>query len=540
MNNKVLWVVGLTGFVLPCVVAAIIFLPRAGEASGGETSGTDDEIVKEVVPEVKTITPMQNLSTKLEVQEPADVEAFFRSDLAAQVAGMVKYMPKAIGARVTKGEILAEIDAPDRVQEVAEKVSVIEQRRMELEGAKAKARIQEAAVKVAEERIKHRQAQVVVADHERDLAKDIWDRYIGLTRDGVVTENVVVEKRKAYMVADAGTVSARVAVQQAKAELTEEEEKLAAAHADIKLKETLVRVARKDRDRAQALLDYTRITAPFDGEIIHRYVDPGDFVQNSATGQAKPILSVVRTDIMTVVMKIPDTYASYVTQNTEAIIRLPGRLIRAKVTRKSNSIHEKDRTMRIEVDLYNGSRAEYEQFLRDRWGATLAGLASPRGLEGLNLLAAGRSVWVDMFKDADDPLPVFPEDAAGRIPRRRPRLLPRMYGTMKLLLNNFQDAFLIPSRAIFSRGGKRYIVLVENGKAIRKPVRVQVDDGRLAKVTILLRKSTDAGDVDIPVELAGTESVVIDHQSELSDGQAVKPKTIEKWPEELKLLKHDF
>jgi hypothetical protein len=291
--------------------------------------------------------------------------------------------------------------------------------------------------------------------------------------------------------------------------------------------------------------------------IIKRNVDPGDFVQNSATGQVRPILSVVRTDIMTVVMKLPDTYAPFVTDGTDAIIRLPSRLIKAKVTRFSRSIHPQDRTMRIEIDLYNGSWAEYQQFLRDRWGAYLAGLGTPQGLGAVNLQAAGRGVWTDSMKGSADPLPVFPQDAAGRVPRRFPRLLPRMYGSITLRLKNFQDAYLIPSQAIFSRGGKRYILVVENGKAYRKAVRTQADDGHLAKVTIMARKNTEAGEVDIPVELTGKEEIVIPsadgkranktagsdgqtikaNPAEVSDGQAVKTHPVKKWPEKLGLLK---
>jgi multidrug efflux pump subunit AcrA (membrane-fusion protein) len=536
LNPKVIWG-ALAGGLALFVLALLAFAPHPSEANSGESTGPDDEAVLDAIPEIQTVRPRQNLPTYIQVQEPADVEAFFRADLAALVAGTIKYMPKAIGDTVKKGETLVEVDAPDRVQDVLEKEAIVEQYRLELEVARKKAKRAAAAVLVAEEQVKQKQADQIVADAEKDWRKDIWDRYIGLGREKVVTEDVVEEKRKAYRVADAGTVSARVAVQKAFQELSEERAKAEEADADIKLKESRIAVAKRDLDRARALLGYATITAPFDGMIIRRNADPGDFVQNAATARTEPILSVVRTDIMTVVMKLPDTYAPYVTRDTDVVIQLPGRLIRAKVTRYSHSIHAQDRTMRIEVDLFNGTREEYQRFLRERWGACVVPLAAKDALGAPALLAASRNVWTGSMKGSNDPLPVFPE-----VPLVNPRgqlasLLPRMYGHMRLLLRDIQDAYLIPAQAVFSLGGKTYILLVEKGKARRQPVKVEMSDGKLAKVTVLTRRVTDDGEIEVAEGLTGKEDIVLSGQIEISDGQAVNATRISDWPTRLKLLR---
>jgi multidrug resistance efflux pump len=531
---KIIW-----GSVLVVALglAALIFLvfaPRSSEANDTEPGGPDEEEVLDAVPELTTIRPMNNLPTYIQVQEPADVEPFFRADLAALVAGTVKYMPKAIGDRVKKGELLVEIEAPDRAQDVLEKESTVEQRQVELEVARKKARRAVAAVDVAKEQINQKKADQIVALAERDWRKDVWDRYIGLGREEVVTDDVVEEKKKAYRVAEAGTVSADVAVQKAKDELEEEKAKSEEALADIKLKESRIRVARNDLARAQALLDYAKITAPFDGMIIRRNVDPGDFVQNAATARTEPILSVVRTDIVTVVMKLPDTYAPYVTPDTDAVIQLPGRLIRAKVTRYSPSIHAQDRTMRIEVDLYNGTYQEYRRFLASRWGATVAPLTGTSALDLPALLAASRNVTTNNTKGSNDPLPVFPEDAVGR---RAPPLLSRMYGHMRLMLRDIQDAYLIPDKAVFSLGGKTYILVVDKGRARRLPVKVEMRDGKLAKIKLLNRKVTDEGRLQTEEDLTGREEIVVGGQSEINDGQTVKATLVKDWPTRLRLLR---
>src|SRR5262249_50796193 len=108
--------------------------------------------------------------------------------------------------------------------------------------------------------------------------------------------------------------------------------------------------------------------APFDGVVTQRSVDPGSFVQNSAGSPGPGLLTIEKTDLVTISMHLPDTYAPYVDDKTEAIIEmteLPGVLIQAQVSRYSPSLntHSHDRTMRVEVDLFNRGPNTWKAFL---------------------------------------------------------------------------------------------------------------------------------------------------------------------------------
>jgi multidrug resistance efflux pump len=105
------------------------------------------------------------------------------------------------------------------------------------------------------------------------------------------------------------------------ADLHQKEASLEAGNADIALRERLIVVAERDRDRTQAMADYARLTAPFDGAIVKREVDLGAFVQNATSSATPPLLTVARTDIVTVVTKLPDNVAPFVTRNTRATPR---------------------------------------------------------------------------------------------------------------------------------------------------------------------------------------------------------------------------
>ena len=62
-----------------------------------------------------------------------------------------------------------------------------------------------------------------------------------------------------------------------------------------------------------------------------------------------------------------------------------------------------------------------------------------------------------------------------------------MTGAVHLRLQRFADAFVLPASAVFSRGGKTYLLEVKDGVTRLVPVRVQVNDGTVAKVVVITR-----------------------------------------------------
>ncbi len=534
LRRATFWGGLLAGILVVVVIGLVAFRSSPTEASDLDYAAQPEEAPASAETlnrplDVEVIHPRTDLPFVIEIQEPADIEAFYRADLKALVAGVVKSVPKAIGNPVTKDEVLVKIDVPDRVVDVLEKDAIVDQRLQDVAMAIERAKSAAAGVNAYRENVKLKEANQQQAEAERAYRQFELNRYRGLARDRVVTQDVVDEKVKWTQAAQAASIGARVDVEKAKADLEEMQAKFNTAKADISLKQSLVRVAHKDRDRAQALLEYATIRAPFDGYIIKRNVDPGDFAQNSATGVTPALLSVVRTDIVTVVMKVPDSYAPYVSTDTDAVIQLPGRLIKAKVTRFSPSIHEQDRTMRVEVDLFNGGRDEYSKFLA-RGVSSFLPVNPANPLTAMTALAAGKSLWGDNMKGSLDPFPCFPDPSTGgALTGQAQRLLPRMYGQMKLLLKQFHNSHLIPNEAIFSVGGKKYVLLAEKGRARQVAVNIMVSDPRLARVGLIEVRPTEAGNVEEIKDLTGKESIIFAHQGEIHDGQKVNPRVVS-WP----------
>jgi multidrug resistance efflux pump len=492
----------------------------------------DDDEPTEVdeIATVKTVRPKRDKAFTVSVHQYASVEAYNEADLRARASGVIKYIPKDVGARVTQGELLLEIDVPDLRQEVAQKDAVVDQRRQELRVARSQVKTATANVEVAEAMIEQAHTHVTAALATRDLREKRLARFRSMLADHAVVPNVVDEEERDFLQAQAAWEEARVSVKRANADLHQKEASLEAAQADITLKESLIQVAERDRDHTQAMADYARLTAPFDGTIVRREVDLGAFVQNATSSATPPLLTVARTDIVTVVTKVPDNVAPFVTRNTRVMLQLdelPGVTLEGRVTRFAPSVKNQDRTMQVEVDLFNGSAAEHAKFLGQYFGCQMAAAGGVNPLGTSILAAVGRDQLGPLLKSAADPLPLPPVVRGAAV--ETVRLLPGMSGQMAVMLQKFANAYLLPRNAVFNRGGKPYIMVVKNGATHLLPVRIQVDDGRMAKVTVVARQANArTGELELLQELTGDEEVVASRQTEFAEGQPVKTFT-EDW-----------
>ncbi len=489
----------VTSFAVVAVAGAI-----AGLIPNPFVSGTAKAAIgtsSEAIPTVKVVRPKRESSVAITVDQIASVEPYYRADLRARASGTVKSVLHDIGDKVKKGEVLVVIDVPESDQDVARSDAMILQRRQELRVSDAKLKDAKAAKDVSAATIKQREAEVEGATATRDLKKRKFARFQELSAKGSVVGSVVEEEERDFLSSEAVVTSTKANVERARADYSESESKIEAAAADIDLKKAQIEVARKDLDRAKAVADYAKVVAPFDGVVVRRTVDPGSFVQNATTGNSDALLSIAKVDVVTVVAKFPDSVAPSINLKTRAIVTvddLPGVSISAVVSRFAPTVQNADRTMRVEVDLFNGDEGEYS-----RLAETIRVGGTERQAKGIRDLM---------------PVRAFPADA----PNAR-RLLPGMTGTIKLTVGGFGDSFVLPSVAVYSRSGTSYILLVRDGKTKQVPVRVQLNDGKTVRLAVIeKRKNADGSSRDLQTELTGQEDVVVARQLEIGDGADVK------------------
>jgi len=513
------------------VAAAVALFIGSGCSRPSAPAGPSGGTVAAAVP-LKVVRPRSDSRLTVSVQQPAYVQGYYQADLLARAAGPVKYLVKDIGDSVRQGELLLEIDVPDRVQGVALKAAMVEQAEADLGVAEENVRALEAGVETAENNIRVEKGTLISAEANAVFRESELNRYKVLSERKAITPDVVDEQNNNYQAAAAALASARASVNRAVSAHAEARARHAMARADIILKRVNVLVAKKNLDYTQAQLDQAKVHAPFDGIVVRRSIDPGSFVKDATSSGGTPFMTLMRTDIVTIYTKLPDNYSALVNDETVAAVtmdELPGKVIQCKVTRFASLIDGKDRTMRVEVDLYNGTRADYDRYVARGLATYLAAFASAAPLETGLSASAARSLWSANLKGRAELVPLYPTISGEQPINSGRRLLPGMYGSMRLMLNQFQGSYLLPSGTVFSKGGKLYVAQVKDGKVRTLPVRVQIDDGTHIKLRVIVREADPIrGESEQTRELAGDEEIVRGNQGELSEGQTVNA-TLVNW-----------
>ena len=236
----------------------------------------------------------------------------------------------------------------------------------------------------------------------------------------------------------------RAQVKTAEVGLVQARAALDRARSDVAAAAAAIDVATADAGHARSMLGYARIEAPFDGIVIQRNVNVGDLTRPGADGP--PLFVVARSDIVTIAVDVPEAFAVEVNPGDRASIKLQamkGRVVEGKVSRISWALDPKARTIRVEID----------------------------------------------------------------IPNPGARLRPGLYAYATIVAEEHADVLTVPATAIVQEDGKARCVVVDGGKAARRPVELGLNDGTRAEVVSGL--------------VAG-EAVVKANAASLADGQPVQ------------------
>jgi membrane fusion protein (multidrug efflux system) len=249
------------------------------------------------VPTVRVVQPERGPQEE-ELVLPGNLSAFNSSALFARASGYVTAWRKDIGARVTKGDALATISAPDLDQQ--------------LEEAKAQ--------------LVQLQAAVAQAQATADLGKATDERTARLVAQG-------------WSSAEQGDTDRLTAASRTAA--------LAVAKANVTAQQAAV-------GRLQELASFEQIRAPFDGVVTARNIDVGDLVNaGGTTGRA--LFQVADVHRMRVYVNVPQAFLTQLKPGILATLRLPGQkdTFAAELVSTSNALSETSRTALVELQADN-------------------------------------------------------------------------------------------------------------------------------------------------------------------------------------------
>jgi membrane fusion protein, multidrug efflux system len=178
---------------------------------------------------------------------------------------------------------------------------------------------------------------------------------------------------------------------------------------------------------------YKTITAPFDGIVTERDIDPGHLIPQSTAGASATgaaVVSVATLKPLRIFAYVPQNVSPFIKDGDQATITVteyPGRKYTGTVTRHPNALSPNTRTMLVEVDLPN-------------------------------------------------------EDES---------LLPGMYATAQFIVNVTGGTPMVPDDALVFRDGKVYVPVVEQNHLHLIVVSLGYDNGQQVEITNGLKSESD-------------------------------------------------
>jgi multidrug resistance efflux pump len=454
---------------LVAIVSGLFLLYRhQGEARnkpGRDATGTTRA--------VKVVRPSRNSAGKVEVRQLCAVESQHKAELNTRIAGIVHTVAKDIGDRVSKGELLLELETPELWAEIEAREQSVVVKDAELRASKAALGRVQSGIRAASGRISQAEAYVKQAEAMLDYRSRRLERYNNLARQDTVTADLVDEQIREHKAAGAAVEASRASLDQAHGLMDEKEAEIVSAKTDLELKTATAELARKEVGKAKAQMELGRITAPFDGVLARRLVDPGDFVSAPSGVSHDPMLVII-SDKLRVVANFPDNLAGTIRPGIPIRLTLdcmPGTIWTGGITRSAPMVSTADRTVRVEVDIAEEN---------------VSSQAANK------LLMSARAI---------------------------SSIVPGCSGEMRLEVGHSGDIPSIPSSAIVNRGGQPVVLLVTNGLVRIKLVKVVVNDGKTALVRIR------EGTAEKPAyrELTVDDLIAVARQSELTEGETVTP-----------------
>jgi multidrug efflux pump subunit AcrA (membrane-fusion protein) len=469
-------------------------------------------------PTVRVVRPQIRNIVRV-VGQPSFTEAYERTSIYPKLSAYIEKWYVDIGDKVKKNQVLADLFVPEIEEDCQTKKATVELDKQRVELAKKLVRVADADIKSAKARLQS--AKAIWAQYDAQVVR--WDSEVKRlgreVKQGVVDPQVLLESENQLK----GTIAARDAsvadIAKAEAELESKTATFQEDEVAVAVAEANVEVATSDWKRMEAWVGYLKLYAPYDGVVVARNANTGDFVlpavgdpstdnrapHLSPGGTAAPIYVIDRTDVVRIFVDIPEHDANFVRVGTKAMVLAKAfrdQPVIGAVTRTSWALNFKSRTLRAEIDLPN----------------------------------TGSAIPEDLPKATREAL------AHVKLPDTDSQILPGMYAYGKVIIER-PDVMAVPVSALTYSGDKTFIWSHENGKAVRTEVQTGVSDGLWVEVTNRLRAPVSKVPVsevsfhgapedkasptpqfdDVSwVPFDGTEQIILGDLSVLTDGAPVQ------------------
>ena len=247
----------------------------------------------------------------------SELVPFQEIDVYAKEAGYVKELNVDFGSHVHKGQIMAVLEVPELQAQLDE---------------------DQAAIRAQQDQVARAESEVGRAKAQHNMVHLQYQRLAGVAKAqaGLVAQQEVDDAEGKDLAAESQMEAVKGAYQAAQSQL-------------------IVSKAKLSHD--QALYDYSKITAPFDGVVTQRFANLGALMQAGTTStQATPLVRLSDENLYRLVIPVPESDVKYIHVGDPVAVRIPALnnlTVRGKVARFSIDVSAATRTMHTEVDIPN-------------------------------------------------------------------------------------------------------------------------------------------------------------------------------------------
>jgi HlyD family secretion protein len=327
----------------------------------------DEKPAEEAALRVSVVAPQKKTLIR-RTEQPGQVRALEETPVFAKVTGFVSKVHVDIGdpvkgpkldekgSVVEPGQVLVEIEAPEMNEDVLQKQALVAQAESQVKQSEAAIKVAAAAKRSAEAGVTEAEAAVERAEAYYVQAHSELERVNELFMNKASTQKLVDEATSRMQAADAARKEVAAKIASAGALVIAKVAGQEQADADLAAAKAKLDVAKADERRAQTLLQFLTIRAPYNGTVTARNVDTGHLVQPGKNAADNPLLVVVQAETVRVLVDVPEGDATLVQPGSEAIIRTPAAAnatIKGQVKRSAWVLQPATRTLRVEVDVPN-------------------------------------------------------------------------------------------------------------------------------------------------------------------------------------------
>lgn len=307
-SSITIWAIFLTAVVAVAIAFFAGYIPLEKRRAVVASEAAEEQ---QALPRVEVVQVGRS-TRQSGLRLPGNIQPITEAPVLARADGYIEKRLVDIGDRVKAGQTLAQIDAPELNDQVAQAKATVQQTQAALEQATA---------------------NVQQGKTDMELAR-------------------VMARRSAQLVAK-GAVS-KQDDDQAQAQYNSKLAALEALERAIDVQRANIVAAQSNLSRLQKLQSFCLVQAPFDGVITLRNVDVGALV----TGGNTMLYRIAQMSTLRTYINVPQAYADSIKPGQPAVLtvsNLPGREFQGQVARSADALDPSSRTLLVEVHVPNPS-----------------------------------------------------------------------------------------------------------------------------------------------------------------------------------------